>query len=93
MTKTPAQLDREVAEALAQRPIPYIKSRCYACSAPAAGVRDQRPEGGSVEAACARHRDPTIKSYAACSYCLGPRPTLDIDGDLAHKKCHEEASR
>ena len=83
MTKTPAQLDREVAEALAQRPIPYMKSRCYACSAPAAGVRDQRPEGGSVEAACARHRDPSIKSYAACWCCLGPRPRLDIDGDLA----------
>jgi hypothetical protein len=26
-----------------------------------------------------------------CCYCIGPRPTLDIDGDAAHVKCHDEA--
>ena len=70
----------------------YSTRRCYACdSKDAIGVRDRRPEGGMVEAACARHADPTIKAVAACMYCSGPRPTLDIDGDFAHKKCHAEA--
>lgn len=71
---------------------PRISTRCYACDAPACGVRDRRPEGGSLEAACARHAEPTIKSHAACCYCSAPRPTLVIDGDLAHKACHVEAS-
>lgn len=72
---------------------PYCTERCYACDAKACGVRDRRPEGGVVEAACSRHADPTIKAYAACMYCSGTRPTLLIDKDLAHKKCHEEACR
>jgi hypothetical protein len=57
----------------------------------ACGVRDRRPEGGIVEAACTRHADPTIPAYAACYMCLGARPTIAIDGELlVHKKCHAE---
>lgn len=61
MRRSPAQLNREIAEALATRP----RTTCYACDDEAAGVRDRRHEGGSVEGgsvegACARHADPTI---------------------------------
>ena len=71
--------------------LPFRTRRCYACDAPACGVRDRRPESGVVEPACARHADPTLRAYAACCYCDGPRPTLDIDGDFAHRSCHVEA--
>ena len=67
---------------------PFHTDRCYACDARAVGVRDRRPEGGVVEAACARHRDPSIPAYPACMFCSGPRPTLLIDRDFAHAKCH-----
>lgn len=73
--------------------LPYHTRRCYACDDTACGVRDRRPEGGEVEGACTRHADPTIKAFAACVYCNGPRPSLDIDGEFAHKKCHIEASQ
>lgn len=70
---------------------PYTTLRCYACDAQASGVRDRRPEGGIVEAACARHADPTIAAYAACYMCLGARPSIAIDSELlVHKKCHAE---
>lgn len=69
--------------------LPYTSLRCYACDDEACGVRDRRPEGGIVEAGCARHADPTIRAYAACYMCLGARPTVAIDGEqLVHKKCH-----
>lgn len=68
--------------------IPFHTSRCYACDDQACGVRDRRPEGGSIEAACKRHADPSIKAYAACMFCSGPRPSLVVDGDFAHKSCH-----
>jgi len=67
---------------------PFHTSRCYACDAEACGVRDRRPEGGLIEAACKRHADPSIRSYVACMFCSGPRPTLLIDGSFAHKGCH-----
>ena len=71
--------------------MPYTTLRCYACDSQACGVRDRRPEGGIVEAACKRHADPTIRAYAACYMCLGARPTLAIDSELlTHKKCHAE---
>jgi len=70
---------------------PFHTARCYACDGKACGVRDRRHEGGMVEAACARHADPTIKSFAACVFCSGSRPSLTIDGDFAHKGCHAEA--
>lgn len=70
--------------------MPFHTSRCYACDAKASGVRDRRPEGGMVEAACPRHADPTIKAHPACMFCSGPRPTLLIDGDFAHKGCHSK---
>ena len=73
--------------------VPFHTSRCYACDDKACGVRDRRPEGGVVEAACKRHADPTIRAYAACVFCSGTRPTLTIDGDFAHKGCHAEAVR
>jgi hypothetical protein len=72
---------------------PYHTERCYACDDRAVGIRDRCPEGGMVEAACLRHRDPAIRAYAACMFCSGPRPTLVIDGDFAHVKCHTEASQ
>lgn len=75
------------------RALPYTTNKCYACDAEACGVRDRRPEGGALEAACARHRDPQLRAFAACFLCLGPRPTLLIDQDFAHKKCHQEACR
>lgn len=34
--------------------------QCYACDLAAEGYRDQRPEGGRIMHACARHADPTI---------------------------------
>jgi hypothetical protein len=71
---------------------PRCGTKCYACDSPATGVRDRRLEGGLVEAACKRHTDHTLKSYAACCYCAGPRPSLVIDGTLAHKSCHLESS-
>ncbi len=71
--------------------LPFCTSRCYACDGAACGVRDRRPEGGMLEAACARHADPTIKAFAACMFCSGPGPSLSIDGDFAHKKCHAKA--
>lgn len=70
--------------------VPFHTSRCYACDTEACGVRDRRLEGGLIEAACKRHADPTIKAYAACMYCSGPRPTLLIDNSFAHKGCHTE---
>lgn len=68
--------------------IPFHTSRCYACDGDACGVRDRRPEGGLIEAACRRHADPSIRAFAACLFCSGPRPTLVIDGDFVHKSCH-----
>ena len=43
-----------------------------------------------MEAACARHADPTIKAYPACIYCDGRtrNGSLSVDGDHAHKSCH-----
>lgn len=68
-------------------------TRCYACDArPTVGVRDRRLEGGLVEAACARHADPTIRAHAACCYCGGARPSRLVDGDLAHASCHAAAA-
>lgn len=69
------------------RPVstPYFTSSCYACDAPACGVRDRRPEGGMVEAACARHADPTIRAHAACGYCSGRLAARSHD--FAHKAC------
>lgn len=72
-------------------PLPYHTCKCYACDSKAAvGVRDRRPEGGAVEAACARHADPTIKAYPACVFCSGRvvAKSLLIELDFAHKSCH-----
>ena len=68
--------------------LPFHTTRCYACDSEACGVRDRRPEGGSIEAACKRHADPSIKAFVACMFCSGARPSLMIDGDFAHKGCH-----
>ena len=77
------------------RNLPFHGGRCYACGAQAAGLRDQRPEGGLLEPACARHRDPTIKTYEACIFCDGPvrRGSAVVDEDFAHKSCLKEESR
>ena len=72
--------------------IPFFTTRCYACDGEAIGIRDRRPEGGMIEAACKRHADPTIKAFAACMFCSGKSPTLIIDGDFAHKGCHQKAT-
>lgn len=34
--------------------------RCYGCDSAGAGLRDRRPEGGDLEMACDRHRDPRL---------------------------------
>ncbi|HTQ41883.1 MAG TPA: hypothetical protein VMI75_03930 [Polyangiaceae bacterium] len=75
--------------------IPFHGGRCYACGAAAVGLRDRRPEGGDLEAACRRHADPTIPTYEACIFCDAPvrAGSLVIDGEFAHKKCLKEESR
>jgi hypothetical protein len=42
---------------------PRYSARCYACDATATGLRDRRPEGGTLESACKRHADPAIPSF------------------------------
>lgn len=37
-----------------------VLRRCYACDAAAAGWRDRRREGGRLERACTRHREPML---------------------------------
>lgn len=76
----------------ARKRLPFSTRKCHACDAEAVGVRDRRSEGGMVEAACARHADPTIPAYPACYVCNGRiRPTsYDVDGTLVHKACHAE---
>ena len=73
---------------------PFHGGGCYACASKATGLRDRRPEGGSLEPACKRHADPTIRTYDACIYCNGlvRKGSLTIDGDFAHKSCHAKAS-
>lgn len=45
-------------ERLAARVLVHARScRCYACDGVAVGTRDRRPEGGSLETACARHAE------------------------------------
>jgi hypothetical protein len=66
---------------------------CYACDAKPIGFRDRRPEGSTLALACRRHADPRIKVSSLCSYCDGPRPTLDVDGNYAHARCERDASR
>jgi hypothetical protein len=70
---------------------PFHVGGCYACDDTAVGVRDRRPEGGMIEAACRRHADPTLRAFAACCFCSGARPSLVIDGQFAHKSCHTAA--
>lgn len=72
-----------------------VSPECYACDAAACGTRDRRPEGGEVETACARHREPGTALRAACMYCKGTmrRGGMDVDGDNAHANCHRDASR
>jgi len=72
-----------------------LPGRCYACDANAVGIRDRRPEGGDVEAACARHADPRLVARQVCMYCRGPfrRGGVVVDGDLAHANCHRDACR
>lgn len=72
---------------------PFHGGRCYACDAAAVGYRDRDVEGGDRrETACARHADPTIRVFEACVFCSGPRPTRDIDGQLAHLGCWRRES-
>lgn len=69
-SKTPAQLNREITEALAGRLEPH---QCYACDATASGVRDRRPEGGNIEAACARHAEPVFIPQRGTTTARGKR--------------------
>jgi len=62
---------------------------CYACDSRAVGYRQSKP-GAKLEEACARHADPSIKTFPACIFCSGPRPTRVIDGDFAHLGCLRE---
>jgi hypothetical protein len=71
--------------------LPFHGGYCYACPSHAVGFRDRRPEGGSMETACPRHYDPTIKTYDACMYCNDPirKGSVDVDADFAHKACQK----
>ena len=75
--------------------VPFHGGRCYACGATATGLRDRRPEGGELETACTRHKDPSIKTYEACIFCNGPvrKGSVTIDGDFAHQACARVESR
>jgi len=78
-------------QASVRKRLPFSTRKCYACdSGEAVGVRDRRPEGGMIEAACARHADPTTPAYPSCAICQGPiKPTsYDVDGTFVHKACH-----
>lgn len=81
-----------VAQNLPPKKMPFFGGNCYACDAKAVGLRDRRPEGGELENACTRHRDPTIQTYNACVKCMGPtrKGSLDVGGQNWHRKCHEE---
>lgn len=72
--------------------IPFHGGDCYACDSEAVGLRDRRPEGGTLEYACNRHADPTIKVYEACMYCDGPvrKGSLSIDRNFVHHACHNK---
>ena len=87
-------LRRRYGRASSGKALPFHGGRCYACGAKAAGYRDRRPEGGDLEKACSRHRDPKIKTFEACMHCSGPvrKGSVSIDDDFAHKSCHKEAS-
>ena len=70
--------------------LPFHANRtCYACDDGASGLRDRKPEGGSLEYACDRHKDPKIKTFIACMYCSQPvrKGALYLDGDYAHASC------
>lgn len=75
--------------------VPFHGGQCYACDAKATGLRDKRHERGGLEPACARHRDPSIKTFAACMYCNEPvrKGSASVDGQHAHKSCHREAAQ
>jgi hypothetical protein len=76
--------------------IPQGRNSCYACSSEEiVGVRDRRPEGGELEAACSRHSDPKIPCFHGCIYCNGPvrKGSCKIDTDYAHKNCHKAECR
>lgn len=79
--------------------LPRYSDKCYACDAPAIGVRDRRPEGLDLKSACARHADPTLDSFPACMHCAGPvragvvDDALMIEHDFAHRECHIDAGR
>jgi hypothetical protein len=76
-----------------QKKLPFHGGQqCYACDCQTVvGLRDRRPEGGSLEIACARHADPTVATYDACMYCDAParKGSWLIDGNFAHKTCHD----
>lgn len=74
----------------------YHGGDCYACDAPADGVRDRRPEGHDLESACKRHKDPKIKAILVCIFCDGiiRRGAYRVEREYAHVKCHkQECSR
>ena len=86
--KNPAQLNREIAEALA-RPSPQEQPppQCYACGAEASGIRDRRPEGGRIEAACGRHADPTVShlpGHRSSHSSITPGVVHVIQGNYGH---------
>lgn len=56
------------------------------CAAPTA-------EGGELEAACARHADPTVAHFDACCLCGGHVRTgsIVVDGEFVHRVCYTEA--
>ena len=83
----------------AARAIPFTGpgyETCYACDGKPVGFAE-RWQGGKGERvlACARHRYPSIKTYDACMYCLGPvrAGSLDMDGVFAHRSCYEKDAR
>ena len=74
---------------------------CYACDATPVGTRDRRPEGGGIEAACARHADHvgekrdrktgryvhTLDEVCVCGHELGRHAAASSAGE---RECFAE---
>ena len=91
--KIPAKVKKPWRAPGVMIPTGRYEGRCYACdSHKLVGVARHN---GTIEPACKRHTDPTIKAYFGCMFCNGPvrAGSLAIEGDYAHHKCHDEASR
>lgn len=91
--KSPAQLNREIADALARRPPPQEQppTQCYACDDEATGLRDRRREGGRIEAACERHATVShLRGQPRSHSSITPGVVHVIQGNYGHGQGWED---